>query len=270
MTNPPANPLAVAEPWDLVADAYTADIVPQFELFAADAIRLALLPPSPRIVDVATGPGTLALVAAADGATVSALDFSPAMIANLERRAAALGITTVQVVQGDGQALPFDSDSYDGAFSMFGLFFFPDRAAGFRELHRVIRPGCRAVASSWAPFRRPFGLVMDAVREFLPGLPFGDGKAPLGDPDEFAQEMTSAGFRDVQIHQITHTTVASSLQAFWKSAQQANAPLVLLQKKLGEQEWRSVSERVYNRLRDELGEGPTEVQFAAYLGVGVK
>lgn len=270
MTTPSANPLAVAEPWDLVADAYTLDIVPQFELFAADALRLAKLPPLPRIVDVATGPGTLALMAAANGATVSALDFSPVMIANLQRRSVELGITTVEVVQGDGQDLPFDSDSYDAAFSMFGLIFFPDRAAGFRELHRVLRPDCRAVVSSWAPFRMPFSLMMDAIRELLPGLPFGQGKAPLGEPEEFVQEMRDAGFRDVHIHQITHIQTASSLGAFWKSAQRSNAPLVLLQNKLGEQEWNKVGEGVYHRLHDELGEGPTQLQFTAYLGVGTK
>lgn len=266
----PANPLATAEPWNLVANDYALEVVPQFELFAADALRLAQLPPSPRIVDVATGPGTLALLAAGEGATVAALDFSPVMIANLERRAAEAGITTIEAIQGDGQALPFDSGSYDAAFSMFGLIFFPDRAAGFRELHRVLRPGCRAVVSSWAPFRMPFALIMEAIRELLPGLPFGQGKAPLGEPDEFAQEMREAGFRDVHIHQITHVQMAPSLRAFWNSAQRSSAPLVLLQNKLGEQGWRDVEQGVYHRLRDALGEGELQIQFAAYLGVGVK
>ena len=34
---------------------------------------------------------------------------------------------------------------------MFGLMFFPDRAKGFAELFRVLRPGATAVVSSWAP-----------------------------------------------------------------------------------------------------------------------
>ncbi len=270
MSTPPPNPLATAEPWNLVANDYAIEVVPQFQLFAADALRLAQLPPSPRIADVATGPGTLALMAAANGATVSAIDFSATMIANLQRRAAESGVTTVEVVQGDGQNLPFDSGSYDAAFSMFGLIFFPDRAAGFRELHRVLRPGGRAVVSSWAPFRMPFALIMDSIRELLPGLPFGQGQAPLGEPEGFAQEMADAGFRDAQIHQITHTVPAPSLAAFWKSAQRTTAPLVLLQKNLGETEWSKVSEGVYGRLRNQLGEGEIEIEFAAYLGVGIK
>lgn len=35
---------------------------------------------------------------------------------------------------------------------MFGLIFFPDRDKGFREMHRVLRPGGRAMARSSAPF----------------------------------------------------------------------------------------------------------------------
>lgn len=46
---PPAGPLATPEPWDLVADAYAVELVPQFELFANDALRLAALPAGARI-----------------------------------------------------------------------------------------------------------------------------------------------------------------------------------------------------------------------------
>src|SRR5262245_56004926 len=131
------GPLGTPEPWNLVADAYTEELVPLFERFARDALALAALPPAPRVLDVAAGPGTLALVAAKAGATVTAIDFSPAMIANLRRRAAEAGSTAIDARVGDGQALPLEDGGYDGAFSLFGLMFFPDRAAGFRELRRV-------------------------------------------------------------------------------------------------------------------------------------
>ncbi len=38
------SPLATPEPWSLVADAYTAELLPQFELFVRDALQLAALP----------------------------------------------------------------------------------------------------------------------------------------------------------------------------------------------------------------------------------
>jgi SAM-dependent methyltransferase len=268
---PPASPLATPEPWSLVADAYAAELLPQFELFARDALGLAALPKSPKILDVATGPGTLALIAAKDhGAQVSAIDFSPAMIANLQQRAEQARIAPIDARVGDGQTLPFSDDTYDGAFSMFGLMFFSDRAAGFRELWRVLRHGRRAVVSSWAPLDGAFALVMDGIRAMLPDLPFGDGKGPLSDSAEFTREMTAAGFRNAMVHTVTHPLTIPSLVEFWGVVQRTTAPVVLLRRKLGEERWVEVSRGVYDQLRSALGEGPVTVSGVARLGVGVK
>jgi SAM-dependent methyltransferase len=114
---PSGGPLATPEPWNLVSDGYSAELIPQFSLYAADALELADLPPSPSILDVATGPGTLALMAASRGAKVCALDFSETMIAHLRRRAAEQGAIGLDIRLGDGQALPFAEDAFDGAFS---------------------------------------------------------------------------------------------------------------------------------------------------------
>ena len=72
MTMPAPTPLEKPEPWDLVADAYAVEAVPAvFAHFAEAALRLADLPPAARVVDVACGPGTLALAAAPRAAHVA-------------------------------------------------------------------------------------------------------------------------------------------------------------------------------------------------------
>jgi SAM-dependent methyltransferase len=48
-------------------------------------------------------------------------------------------------VCGDGTALPFPAGTFDRAFSFGSMEHFPDVAAGFRELARVLRPGAIAV-----------------------------------------------------------------------------------------------------------------------------
>jgi SAM-dependent methyltransferase len=48
-------------------------------------------------------------------------------------------------VCGDGTALPFPAGAFDRAFSFGSMEHFPDVAAGFRELARVLRPGAIAV-----------------------------------------------------------------------------------------------------------------------------
>lgn len=270
MSSPsPTSPLATAEPWDLVADGYIADALPYFLAYARDALALVPLAPGAKVADVAAGPGTLSLLAAAAGAQVSAIDFSVEMVARLRTRAAAEGLTgAVDVTIGDGQRLPFPSHAYDAAFSMFGLMFFPDRLAGLRELARVVRPGCPALISSWVPFAGPFGVLMEAVRELLPGLPLGGGKPPLGTPDEIRAEMTAAGFTTVSVETVVHELTAPSFDAFWTVILRTNAPLVLLRHRLGAERWSAVAPRIEERVRHSVGEGPLVIGRGAYFGIG--
>jgi SAM-dependent methyltransferase len=191
------------------------------------------------------------------------------MLAELAKRAEAAGLTASIVARlGDGQKLPFETGVYDAAFSMFGLMFFPDRHAGLLELRRVLRPGGRAVVSSWVPFAGPFGELMQAASEFIPGLPLGVGRQPMGNPEEIAAEMTAAGFHDVRVETVAYTISAKSFDAFWDSMLRTNAPLVLLRVRLGER-WDALAPKIRERVRVALGDGPVELGRGAYLGVGV-
>jgi SAM-dependent methyltransferase len=263
---PKRSPLASPEPWDLVSDDYTLELLPMFELYSKDALELAPTHAGAKVLDVAAGPGTLTLMAAEAGRSVSAIDFSPKMVANLRRRlnGAQLG---ADVRVGDGQELQWADGEFDAAFSMFGLMFFPDRARGFKELLRVLKPGGKAVVSSWAPFEGIFKSVMGAMAEVLPEIPFGSGKGPLGDPDELAAELRDAGFADVQVLPKTHSLPAESSAAVWASCERTTAPIVLLRRNLGEQKWAEVSREVAERLERQYGSGPTTVTSTALLGV---
>lgn len=268
--NRAVDPLDPAEPWNLVADGYMDIIMPMSEHFAREALRLASLPPSPRIVDVAAGPGPLAFLAAKNGAIVSAIDFSPAMIDNLRRRADELGIEIADLRVGDGQALPYENQSFDGAFSMAGLIFFPDRAAGFRELHRVLHTGRRAVVSSMASLSAPFMTTIGILSTVLPDLPFAQGELPLSDPELLRYEMSAAGFYEVTIHTISYSETVPSLAEFWLKMQRGAGFLVLLRRNLGEERWVEVAQSVLNRLQKALGDGPVDEIYTSHLGVGTK
>jgi ubiquinone/menaquinone biosynthesis C-methylase UbiE len=266
---PKPSPLASPEPWTLVADDYTLELLPMFELFSHDALGLVPTPAGARLLDVAAGPGTLTLLAAEAGSSLAAIDFSPQMVTNLKRRlnGAQLG---ADVRLGDGQELPWAEAEFDAAFSMFGLMFFPDRARGFAELFRVLKPGGAAVVSSWAPFHGIFKSVMGAMAEVLPDIPFGSGKGPLGDPDEFAAELRAAGFAEVKVTPFTHTLPGESPAEVWAQCQRTTAPIVLLKRRLGEAKWAEVTSGVVERLEAEYGTSPVEVTTTAYLGFGKK
>jgi SAM-dependent methyltransferase len=263
------SPLASPEPWSLVADDYTLELLPMFELFSRDALALAPTPPGARLLDVAAGPGTLTLIAAESGRSVSAIDFSPQMVMNLKRRlnGAQLG---ADVRLGDGQALPWGDAEFDAAFSMFGLMFFPDRGRGFAELYRVLKPGGVAVVSSWATFEGIFASIMAAMREVLPEIPFGSGKGPLGDPEEFARELAAPGFADVKVSPHTHTMRVGAPREVWGQCQRTTAPIVLLKKRLGDAKWAEVTSGVVERLEAQYGTGPVDMTTTAYLGFAKK
>ncbi len=266
---PKQSPLASPEPWNLVSDDYTLELLPMFELFSRDALELAPTPVGARLLDVAAGPGTLTLLAAESGRSLAAIDFSPQMVTNLKRRlnGAQLG---ADVRLGDGQALPWLDGEFDAAFSMFGLMFFPDRSRGFGELLRVLKPGGVAVVSSWAPFSGIFKSVMEAMRAILPEIAFGSGKGPLGDPEEFAQELGAVGFRDVKVHERTHTLKGESPAELWQQFQRTTAPIVLLKRNLGDARWAEVTSGVVQKLEQQYGTGSVDIETSAYLALSHK
>jgi ubiquinone/menaquinone biosynthesis C-methylase UbiE len=266
------NPLALPDVWNEVADGYADELVPLFDRYALDALDLVRPGPAAHIVDVAAGPGTLTLRAAPRVARVAAVDFSPEMVRVLGRRAAEGGFSNVDVQVADGQNLPFDDGAFDAGFSMFGLMFFPDRAAGFGELLRVVRPGSRVVVASWAPMDRVplLGTLFSLVRELVPGMPFGPAKAPLVDVKEFRGEMVAVGYEEVEIHSVEHSVEVPSLADFWRVQERSSAPIALLRRSIPTDEWESFGREVIARLQRELGGGPYDVSFEARLGTGMR
>lgn len=268
-TSSPTSPLARAETWNLVADAYAAEVVPSFEPFAVEALRLGGVKKGMEIVDVAAGPGTLSLLAAELGARVAALDLSPEMIANLRRRVGSS--VAIEAMIGDGQALPYADERFDGGFSMFGLMFFPDRAAGFRELRRVLRPGARAVVSSWVELSTvpELAVVFGTLAELGPKREGAEPpvRMPLADAATCVEEMSAAGFRDVRVEMHTSTAEHESTAAMIDSFARSSAPIVLLRRTLGDA-WPALAERWRDEVIARLGAGPIQIRMPAHLIVG--
>lgn len=273
MIDPPVqDPLASPEAWDLVSETYVTDTLPFFEKYARAALDLAMLRPEHQLLDVAAGPGTLALLAARRGHAVTALDFAPAMLAQLRRRMDELETPLVTLELGDGQSLTFADRSFDAAFSLFGLMFFRDRARGFRELSRVLKPAGRALVSGWTQAERVPAIraLYNAVRGIMTGLAFGDGVAPLGTPAAMRSEMIEAGFRDVVVQEVSFEKEFADVPTFWHSMSRGSIPMVALRKRLGEREWPAFSEQACVRFTSEHGEGPVAVRWPAILGMGTR
>ena len=94
-----------------------------------------------RVLDVACGTGVLTreLARRVGPASVVGLDPNEGMLAVARRRT-----PKVDWRRGHAEALPFGDRSFDVVTCQFGLMFFQDRAAGLRQMWRVLRPGGRA------------------------------------------------------------------------------------------------------------------------------
>lgn len=262
MTQP--SPLASPLPWNLVAGAYAEEVVPWFETFAKAALELAAPPAGSRIVDVACGPGTLAVLAAQQGLTVDALDFSPGMIEKLQPR---IGSLPIAARVGDGQALPYGDAAFSAGFSLFGLMFFPDRGKGFAELRRVLAPGARAVVSSWPPSQEApiLDALFAAIRQ-VTGQPADEQRAPLSGEDLYRAEM-GAVFGKVEVHRVVGKQTAPSADALWQSFTRSFAPLVLLRQRAGER-WPHIEAACRAAIARVAGDGPVELMMPALVAVG--
>jgi SAM-dependent methyltransferase len=101
-----------------------------------------------KCLDVATGTGAVARMAARAGADVTGLDLAPDLIETARAHTEQDGLS-IQFDVGDAEALPYEAASFDVVVSTFGVMFAPDHAAVARELARVTRAGGRLGLASW-------------------------------------------------------------------------------------------------------------------------
>lgn len=100
------------------------------------------------VLEVASGSGGPALyLARTTGCRVTGIDASESAVATASEMAEAsgeAGRVQFRVADANG-ALAFEDHSFDGLLCIDSMNHFPDRLAVFREWHRVLRPGRRAL-----------------------------------------------------------------------------------------------------------------------------
>lgn len=100
--------------------------------------------PGERVLELGPGPGAFTVDAAwrtkPDGSLV-AVDIQPRMIAAVERKVRAAGLTNVETHVASAYELPLEGESVDRAFLVTVLPEIPDRQRALTELRRVLKPG---------------------------------------------------------------------------------------------------------------------------------
>ncbi len=117
---------------------------------AARLVRFAGVKPRQRVLDVGTGSGLVAIVAAQSGAEVTGVDPTPALLAKAVDNAAIAGVEATWRV-GVAERLPFADGSFDIVLSQYAHMFSADPQRAAAEMLRVLRPGGRVAFAAWSP-----------------------------------------------------------------------------------------------------------------------
>jgi demethylmenaquinone methyltransferase / 2-methoxy-6-polyprenyl-1,4-benzoquinol methylase len=165
----------IARIYDRMNSVMTAGMHHRWRERAADLARVG---PGSRALDVGTGTGDLAIELARRGASVTGVDFAPAMLEVARGKAPHIAFE-----RGDALALRHGAGEFDAVTVGFGARNFADLDRGLREMARVTRPGGRVVVLEITTPQRPplawfFRLWFDRVVPALGRL--------AGDPDAYA------------------------------------------------------------------------------------
>ena len=198
-----------------VAGTYDEIYVPRiFIPWARLLLERAALRPGEAVLDIATGPGTVARLAAEQvgpkGRVVGA-DFSEAMIAIARAKPQSAGAAPIEYLVSPAAPLAITEDGFDVVTCQQGLQFFPDRPAAVREMYRALKPGGRVVAAVWREIalQPSFAALDAALRESLPV----DLAAPYGAPfrwpsaEALANVFTNQGFTGVSVAELRHPLI---------------------------------------------------------------
>ena len=148
------------------------------------------------VLDLACGTGNLAVIAARHGCVVSGVDIATNLLDQARIRTATKGLRA-EFIEGDVEALPFNSNQFDLAVSMFGVMFAPRPAVAVAELRRVTRPGGLIAMANWTP-EGFIGRMFEIFKAHLPPPPAGV-PSPMGWGDEATvRSRLRHGFTDVR------------------------------------------------------------------------
>ena len=135
--------------WTERAPSYTADVATNIAHGGREMWRSALADNLPegqslRILDIGTGPGFFAILLTEMGHTVTAADYTPAMLQEARRNAGALA-DQITFAQMDAQALTLPDNAFDAVVSRNLTWNLPDPERAYREWFRVLKPGGRLI-----------------------------------------------------------------------------------------------------------------------------
>ncbi|MDQ6708924.1 MAG: class I SAM-dependent methyltransferase [Candidatus Dormibacteraeota bacterium] len=260
-----------------IAGVYEDIYVPRiFVPWARLLIEQASLRTGESVLDVATGPGTVARLAAEEvgpKGRVVATDISPAMVDIARRKPRVAGGAEIHYVVSPAAPLTAPGSAFDVVTCQQGLQFFPDRGAAIREMFRALRPGGRLVVAVWREIAlQPiFDAINTALHECLPAEKVAPYAAPFrwSSGQELASALRGQGFRDVRLeeHRLSVVYEGGVQQAM---ATLAASPVAAVIADMTEDDRKRLWDAGAHRLKPHLKGGQLHAQMVSNIATAAK
>lgn len=259
-----------SKPDTTAAEAYESVLVPEvFRPWAELLVREAQIAEGARTLDVACGTGIVARRAARScgprGRSTGA-DIDPAMIEVAKAAALREGLQ-IDYVCAAVDELPFESASFDAVLCQQGLQYFPDKGKALAELHRVMRPSARLVASTWTDMEQCAGNWAMITALERRSIDAKDMRKPfsLSDTAVMRALAEAAGFTDVVVQTFRRPARFASVKAFVEAIGQGAPSSRLALAKVPPQEWAGFVADVEGQLAPWSRGRPLEFPMASNL-----
>ncbi len=168
--------------------------------------------PGERVLDIGCGCGTTTLrlgMAAAPNGSVVGLDISAPMLSVARARAQAMN-ADIPFLESDAATHDFQP-VFDLVFSRFGVMFFADPLAAFKNIRKALAAKGRLAFVCWRDFKEnewafaPFSAAKSFLPEQPPADPFAPGPFAFADLDRLKRILRTAGFANVRIEKLDTT-----------------------------------------------------------------
>jgi arsenite methyltransferase len=171
------------------------ELHPGGEATTRRALELIGVEAGERLLDVASGSGASAILAAREfGCLVAGVDYGAEAIRGAQRAADAAGLCDrVGFIVGDAEALPFADGEFDAVLCECSLSSFPDKPRALAEIRRVLRPRGRLALSDVVVDRHRLPKELDGALAAIACI--GEALSPRG----YEELLVEAGLRPIAV-----------------------------------------------------------------------
>jgi demethylmenaquinone methyltransferase/2-methoxy-6-polyprenyl-1,4-benzoquinol methylase len=184
------------------------------------AIRLFKNDKPQQLLDVATGTGDMAILAARllHPQKITGIDISEGMLQKGREKIRSQGLSPqIELLSGDGETINFGTDTFDGVMVAFGVRNFENLDKGLREILRVMKPGAQLVVLEFSKPQLPvvkafYNMYMGFIAPQLAKLfrqnkkayqYLNDSAKAFPDREGFVEILKNTGFSNTHYQSLT-------------------------------------------------------------------